>query len=40
MVGQAKPFTRAELKALANYIGSLPGDLKSIPQPRFRTASR
>jgi cytochrome c553 len=40
MVGQAKPFTRAELKALANYIGSLPGDLKSVPQPRFRTASR
>jgi cytochrome c553 len=40
MVGQVKPFTRAELKALANYIGSLPGDLKSVPQSRLRTASR
>lgn len=32
MAGQAKLFTHAELKVLANYIGSLPGDLKTVPQ--------
>ena len=32
MAGQAKLFTHAELKILANYIGSLPGDLKTVPQ--------
>ena len=26
----------AELKALAGYLGSLDGDLKVVPQPRFR----
>jgi len=36
MASQAKPFTHAELKELANYIGSLPGDLKTVPQPRFK----
>jgi cytochrome c553 len=36
MGGIAKQFTNDELKALANYVGSLPGDLKTVPQPKFR----
>ncbi len=36
MAGVAKQFTNAELKALAGYIASLDGDLKVVPQPRFR----
>ena len=36
MGGVAKKFTNAELKELANYIGRLPGDLKTVPESRFR----
>lgn len=36
MAGMAKQFTNAELKELANYIGSLPGDLKVVPQRQFK----
>ena len=36
MGGVAKQFSNAELKALANYIGSLDGDLKVVPESRFR----
>ena len=36
MGGIAKQFSNAELKALANYIGSLEGDLKTVPERRFR----
>ena len=36
MGGMAKPFTLAEIKVLANYIGSMPGELKTVPQSRFR----
>lgn len=36
MGGVAKQFTNAELKALANYIGSLDGELQTVAQPRFR----
>jgi cytochrome c553 len=36
MAGQAKMFTHAELKMLANYIGGLGGDLKTVPQPKFK----
>ncbi len=36
MAGMAKPFSHAELKLLANYIASLPGDLKTVPESRFR----
>ena len=36
MAGMAKQFSNAELKAMAQYIGSLPGDLKTVPQSRFR----
>jgi cytochrome c553 len=35
MVGMAAPFTRDELKILADYIGSLPGQLKVVEQPEF-----
>ena len=36
MAGMAKPFSHAELKAMAGYIASLPSDLKTVPQSRFR----
>jgi cytochrome c553 len=36
MMGMSRPFTLAELKALSNYIGSMPGDLKTVPQSSFR----
>ena len=36
MVGQVKQFKREELKAMADYIASLPGDLRPKPQSRFR----
>jgi len=36
MTGVVKQFSNAELKVLADYIGKLPGDLKTIPQNRFR----
>lgn len=36
MMGMVKPYTPAELKLLANYIGSLPGELRVVPQQRFR----
>jgi cytochrome c553 len=32
MAGVAKQFSNAELKAMANYLGSLQGDLKIVPQ--------
>ena len=36
MGGVAKQFSNAELKALAQYVGSLPSDLKVVPESRFR----
>jgi cytochrome c553 len=36
MMGMARPFTHPELKAIANYLGSLPGELKTVEQARFR----
>ena len=36
MAGQVAQFKPAELKAIANYLGSLPGELKTVPQPKFR----
>jgi cytochrome c553 len=36
MAGVAKQYSNAELKALASYINSLPGDLKTVPQSKFR----
>jgi len=36
MGGIAKQYSNAELKAIAGYIGSLEGDMKVVPQSRFR----
>ena len=36
MSGMAKLYTPAELKVIAQYIGSLDGELKVVPQSRFR----
>jgi hypothetical protein len=36
MAGQVKPYTRAELKQMADYLASLPGDLRVVQQSRFR----
>jgi len=36
MMGMARPFTHAEAKVLANYFATLPGELKTVPQSRFR----
>jgi cytochrome c553 len=36
MAGIAKQFTNAELKALAGYVSSLDGELKTVPEKRFR----
>lgn len=36
MATQAKMFTHAELKQLANYVASMPGELKTVAQPKLR----
>jgi cytochrome c553 len=36
MGGIAKQFTNAEMKEMAAYISSLPGELKIVPQSKFR----
>ena len=36
MGGIAKQFSNAELKAISAYIGSLEGDMKTVPQSRLR----
>ncbi len=36
MAGMAGQYTNAELKQLANYLSSVEGDLKVIPQSKFR----
>ena len=36
MAGQVKQFSNAELKELSNYIAAQQGDLKTIPQKKFR----
>jgi cytochrome c553 len=36
MGGMAAPFNWQELKLLAQYIGSLPGELKTVPESRLR----
>jgi cytochrome c553 len=38
MAGVAKDYSNAELKAMAKYIASLDGDLKVVPQSKFRSA--
>jgi cytochrome c553 len=39
MMGMARPFTHNEAKILAAYISSLPSELKTVPQSRFRFSS-
>ena len=36
MGAQVQQFSRAELKAMADYLGSLPGELCTVPQSKFR----
>lgn len=36
MAGMAKQYTNSELKQLANYLSSVEGDLKVVPQSKFR----
>ena len=36
MGGMVKQFSNAELKEMAAYISTLPGELKTVPQKRFR----
>ena len=36
MSGIARQFSNAELKELANYVGALPGELKTVAQAGFR----
>ena len=36
MASMAKQYTNAELKQLANYLASVEGDLKVVPQSKFR----
>ena len=36
MVGQVKQFKRQELKLIAQYLGSLPGELRTVPQNKFK----
>ena len=40
MGGMAKQYTHAELKAMADYLASVPGDLKVVSESRFRATSR
>jgi cytochrome c553 len=36
MAGMAQPFTAAQLKQIAQYLSTLPTDLHTVPQSRFR----
>jgi len=36
MMGMARPFTHAEIKALSKYLSALPGELKTVQLPEFR----
>ena len=36
MMGMARPFTHAELKVLTAYLASVPGELHTVAQARFR----
>jgi cytochrome c553 len=36
MAAQARPFSHQELKAIARYLASLPGELRTVPQSKFR----
>ncbi len=40
MAGMVKQYSNAELKSIAGYLGSLPGELRTVRQPPFHTAAR
>jgi len=40
MSGMVKQFSNAELRAMAQYIGSLPGELQTMPQGFFKLGAR
>jgi cytochrome c553 len=40
MMGMARPFTHKELKALSEYFAALPGDVKTVPESRFRAGAQ
>jgi cytochrome c553 len=40
MMGMARPFTHPEIKAIAAYLGSLPGDLKTVSSRASASAGR
>ena len=36
MMGMARPFTHPEIKAIANYLSTLPSEIQTVEYPRFR----
>jgi cytochrome c553 len=36
MSGMARQYTNAELKLMSSYFASLPGDIRTVPESRFR----
>jgi cytochrome c553 len=36
MMGMARPFTHAQIKSIAAYVSSLPGEIKTVQLPEFR----
>jgi hypothetical protein len=36
MGGMVKQFSNTELKQIAAYLGTLPSELRTVPQSRFR----
>ena len=36
MGAQVKPFKPSELKAIADYLATMPGDVRTVPESRFR----
>jgi len=36
MVGMAKPLSDSEIRQIASYLASLPGEIKTVPHPKFR----
>lgn len=38
MGGMVKQFSLVELRAMSNYLASLPGELQTVPEPEFRAS--
>ena len=39
MTGMVRPYTHRDLRLMAGYFASLPGDLKTVPESRFRVGA-